>query len=401
MFPMTFNLADFKNSLLSRSSLQFPAGFPSSAPAVPNLSAPVKEEENSVDNSSSSLFQTLNSLTSNPDLIQANVDKILISDALDMVQSLPLDLQSANGSEGNESDSEENGGDDDSLTVAEITADTIQPDTITFGFQGPNLVPSYLNAHYTCETGSRLLFATALWVGRIPVFQLLPADLQTMLLTNAWPELFLLNFTQMVPQLSFSTIMTAMVDYFKQQVSQQEKVVASGTTTEKLIALSEMMALFNDAVHDLVRLQLDEHEYASLRAVLLFSARGARREYPRYVRHLDRAVHVATEALHTQLERRMTAQHRNGSFGDNGGEEDDELRTGSAGTNAVNVVLRVTTGLTKFTAPVVEELFFSNVAGQVQVENVIPYILKLGNSSSNTTVTIIVDYDYGAGPRNI
>lgn len=42
-----------------------------------------------------------------------------------------------------------------------------------FNLQTPEPVPPYLNMHYICESGSRLLFLSVHWARSIPAFQLL------------------------------------------------------------------------------------------------------------------------------------------------------------------------------------------------------------------------------------
>ena len=44
---------------------------------------------------------------------------------------------------------------------------------ISFDIQVPNLLPNYLSMHYVCETGSRLLFSTVMWVKKNSLFQML------------------------------------------------------------------------------------------------------------------------------------------------------------------------------------------------------------------------------------
>lgn len=54
----------------------------------------------------------------------------------------------------------------------------LQEQHIAFNLQIPGTVPSYLNIHYICESGSRLLFLSVHWAKSIPAFQSLRYRLQ-------------------------------------------------------------------------------------------------------------------------------------------------------------------------------------------------------------------------------
>lgn len=224
-------------------------------------------------------------------------------------------------------------------------------------------MPSYLNAHYTCETGSRLLFSTVLWIGKIPIFQQLPTNLQNMLIKSTWPEIFLLNFSQMASQLAFGSVMAAIVDYLKSLVVQEK------TPTEKIMEIAKTITSFNEIVRDLDRLQLDDLEFAALRVILLFNAKGVRREYPKYSRHMDKVLDLTLNFLRSQVEQKRA--------------EDSDGESDSLDNLFARILLKAS-ALSGFNAQIVEEIFFSNLVGQVQVENVIPYILRLGTSSNSS-----------------
>lgn len=395
MFPgLNFNLNDFKNA-----ALQFPNGAASGGVAGWNNNntssqnangssiKPEHRDEDSMDNKNTSLnfFQTLSTFTApNPDLIQANLEKMMVSDALEVVSCLPLDLHGGDpGDESgidekmdikHEADMDISGGggggggageeEEEYLTLADITVNTVLPDAvIPFTFKLPATVPPYLNAHYTCETGSRLLFSSILWLGKVPVFQQLPEDLQNALIRAAWAEIFVLNFVQMSGLLSFNAVMTCIVDYFKTVAGQEQ------TPVEKILTMSENVCLLNEFVRDTERLQLDDLSFAALRIVILFSARGVRRDFPQFSAQMSAVVDVASMELRRQLARSVDAN-------------DTLLDESKADEQFVRVIMRVAGALSKFNANVIEELFFTNMAGQVNVESVIPYILRLGNSSN-------------------
>lgn len=377
MFP--FNLNDYKNPGTGGGLLNNFPPFNNAAGAggggVGGAGKPdIRDDDSSMDKSSSmNLFQTLSSFTApNPDLIQANLEKMMISDTLEVISSLPVDLNGSSESGmddteiKNESDMD-NGDDEDYLSLSEIHVDTVLPDSvIPFSFKLPTTVPPYLNAHYTCETGSRLLFSSILWLAKVPVFMQLPEDLQNSLIKASWAEIFVLNFVQMSGQLSFNAVMTSLVDYYKAAVDQ--------TPIEKLLLLSDNVCLFNEFVRDTEKLQLDDLTYAALRIIILFSARGVRRDYPNFTAQLDAVVDVASQELRRQLVRN--------SDGSDAMDDMNRLKNGGADEQFVKIIMKLST-LSKFNGPVLEELFFTKMVGQVSVENVTPYILRLSRTNSS------------------
>lgn len=371
MFPLGFNLNDFKTAGTGVSN--FPPLGGAGGNGGPKQE--MRDDESSMDNNKSTsmnLFQTLSAFTApNPDLIQVNLEKMMVSDALEVISSLPVELSGdrSSGMDGgeteikNESDMDLNGDEDEYLQLGDISVDTVLPDSvIPFSFKLPTLVPAYLNAHYCCETGSRLLFSSILWLRKVPVFQQLPEDLQNALIRASWAEIFVLNYVQTSSLVSFNAVMTSIVDYFKATVAQEQ------TPMDKLLALSDNVCLFNEFVRDADKLQLDDLSFAALRIILLFNARGVRRDYPNFAAQLDAVVEVASQELRRQLAR-------------NHQEAADEMNGHKSGPDEqfVKIVMKMST-LSKFNAAMVEELFFTNMVGQVSVDTVIPYILRLGNN---------------------
>lgn len=88
-------------------------------------------------------------------------DKQMISKALDTMAR----VQCLNGNDFSSLAGEEK--------LFELDGPVLQDQHITFNLQIPGPVPPYLNVHYICESGSRLLFLSVHWARSIPAFQLL------------------------------------------------------------------------------------------------------------------------------------------------------------------------------------------------------------------------------------
>lgn len=160
-------------------------------------------------------------------------------------------------------------------------------------------MPTYLNVHYICESASRLLFLSVHWARSIPAFQLLESDIQCTLVRSAWCELFALGLAQCSQVMSLATILTAIVSHLQSSVQQGEKsqylCLLSGILKLEIvggflcpnrfrfISLIDKLSLqrvkhvtdhiykLQEYVGTMLRLQVDEHEYAYLKAIALFS----------------------------------------------------------------------------------------------------------------------------------
>lgn len=61
----------------------------------------------------------------------------------------------------------------ESEKIFEIDGPLLMEQNMVFNLQTPDPVPPYLNMHYICESGSRLLFLSVHWARSISAFQLL------------------------------------------------------------------------------------------------------------------------------------------------------------------------------------------------------------------------------------
>lgn len=95
------------------------------------------------------------------DALSIAKDKQTISKALDAMAR----IQCLNGNEFSALTTEEK--------LFELDGPLLQDQHISFNLQIPGPVPPYLNVHYICESGSRLLFLSVHWARSIPAFQLL------------------------------------------------------------------------------------------------------------------------------------------------------------------------------------------------------------------------------------
>lgn len=173
-------------------------------------------------------------------------------------------------------------GDDDYELEGPLLSDA----NIAFQLTTPSPMPVFLNAHYICESASRLLFLSVHWARSIGAFQLLASDTQVELVRGCWSELFVLGMAQCSQVMSLPAILTAIITHLQASVA-QDKVSAQRvklvTTVSVYIVykcifhdctfpqVTEHVLQLQDYVNTMSKLQVDEHEYAYLKAIALFS----------------------------------------------------------------------------------------------------------------------------------
>lgn len=91
-------------------------------------------------------------------------------------------------------------------------------------------------------------------------------DTQVTLLRGCWAELFALGLAQCSQSLSLSTILSALISHLHASIA-QDKISAL-----KVKQVTDHIVKLQDYVNAMNHLHVDEHEYAYLKAITLFSA---------------------------------------------------------------------------------------------------------------------------------
>ncbi|XP_036326152.1 nuclear hormone receptor HR78 isoform X1 [Rhagoletis pomonella] len=226
----------------------------------------------------------------------------------------------------------------------------------TFNLQAPTLVSAYLNLHYICETGSRIIFLSIFWMRKIMAFDQLDIRSQIKLLRASWPGLLAIALAQ-VRSLSVSTIITTLVANVR-QLAEIEKI-----EPQKIRKLSEHISRLHSYIQDTLALDLDDMEFALLRLAIFFNPHMLPRNRERNVRDFVRRVQLY---VLSSLRKHIASQLGN------------EMQAEERFSTLVLTLLP----LAALESDVVEELFFSSLIGQVQIDNMIPYILTLSANTS-------------------
>lgn len=218
-----------------------------------------------------------------------------------------------------------------------------------FHVQPPALVHSYLNMHYVCETGARIIFLTVHTLRKVPAFELLDAHTQMKLLRGAWPALLAVALAQCQRQLAVPTIIGQLVQSVR-QVADIDKI-----EPQKIAKLAQITRTLHDFVQELQTQDVTDLEFGLLRLVLLFN--------PLMLQQNRRERSLRAYVKRVQLYALST------------------LRRQSGGEERANGLFASLLPLSVLESDLTEELFFANLVGQMQIDAMIPFILMMCNSN--------------------
>ncbi|KAG8578079.1 hypothetical protein GDO81_010373 [Engystomops pustulosus] len=262
-----------------------------------------------------------------------------------------------NPSESSSQDSAENMDSGSSLFqdigVMEMEGPLLSESHISFKLTMPSPMPEYLNVHYICESASRLLFLSMHWARSIPSFQALGHEISISLVKACWNELFSLGLAQCSQVMNVSTILTAFVNHLHGM--QHDKL--SG---DKLKLVMDHIFKLQDFCNSMVKLGLDGYEYAYLKAIVLFSPDHPGLENASNIEKLQ-------EKAYMEFQDYVTKTY-----------PDDTYRLS-------RLLLRLP-ALRLMSAAIMEELFFAGLIGNVQIDSIIPYILRMENTDYNSQI---------------
>ncbi|KAM4676280.1 nuclear receptor subfamily 2 group C member 1 [Discoglossus pictus] len=240
------------------------------------------------------------------------------------------------------------------LNIVEIQGPLLSDAHIAFRLTMPSPMPEYLNVHYICESASRLLFLSMHWARSIPSFQALGQENSIALVKACWNELFSLGLAQCSQVMNVATILTAFVNHLHNGM-QHDKL--SG---DKLKLVMDHIFKLQEFCNSMVRLCLDGYEYAYLKAIVLFSP-----DHP----GLENVTHIEKlqEKAYMEFQDYVTKTY-----------PDDTYRLS-------RLLLRLP-ALRLMSAAITEELFFAGLIGNVQIDSIIPYILRMETADYNSQI---------------
>ena len=206
------------------------------------------------------------------------------------------------------------------------------------------------SAQFVCESAARLLFQSVHWVRALPAFQLLRSHTQLALLRSCWAELFAIGLAQCAGRLQLRSVLTAIVQRLQGSVDKLEE--------ENIASAMDHVLRLHDLVNTLNRLELDDREYACLRILVLFGA--------------------DPPGVSSAARRRLEAVQERVC---------QELRAHTASEERVSRLLLRLPALRALQSHVLVDLFFASLIGHVQMERVLPFILRMQPGQSGADLS--------------
>uniref|UniRef100_A0A182NTZ7 Nuclear receptor domain-containing protein n=1 Tax=Anopheles dirus TaxID=7168 RepID=A0A182NTZ7_9DIPT len=337
-----------------------------------------------------------------------SLDKSLLCSSLEFIQSMEQELNSnLNNNFGIKS--ELNNGSEEPCIEYDYGGIgrgemALTESCVNFDIQVPNVLPNYLSVHYVCETGSRLLFATVHWMKKNHVFQMLSDGFQGELVRQVWPELFMIGLAQSSGQLSFNTIMLALIQYMKTVILNRKY---SG---DVICYLKKYILLIQEFVNDLQKMNLTDQEYAYLRMLSIFNPDNVLQEKEKN-QHLVKLQELILSELrdyyrerHARLVSSESEENLRATEEDENDDEDDEdyyersqprrrrhqqhhdhhrqqQQQAQGEQRMMRLLLKLPTLRALNSKRDLEDLFFSNLIGQVQIDSVLTYVLQTNDGA--------------------
>ncbi|XP_077373810.1 nuclear receptor subfamily 2 group C member 1 [Festucalex cinctus] len=243
---------------------------------------------------------------------------------------------------------------DQSGPVVELEGSLLSDSHIPFKLMMPVPVPEYLNVNYICESASRLLFLSMHWARSIPAFQVLGGeeDNDINLMKACWNELFALGLAQCSNVMNVGTILSAIISHLQTSL-QEEKL-----SPDRVKLVMEHIWRLQEFCNSMSKLSPDAFEYAFLKAIVLFSP-----DHP----GIDNTLQIERfqQKAYMELQDYVTRTYPEDSY------------------RLSKLLLRLP-ALRLISAAVTEELFFAGLIGNVQIDSIIPYILKMDSTDYNS-----------------
>ncbi|XP_077369970.1 nuclear receptor subfamily 2 group C member 2 [Festucalex cinctus] len=243
-------------------------------------------------------------------------------------------------------------GQDQESPIIEVEGPLLTDGHVKFKLSMPSPMPEYLNVHYICESASRLLFLSMHWARSIPAFLALGQEENTGLVRACWNELFTLGLAQCAHVMNLSTILAAIVNHLQSSI-QDDKLSA-----ERVKQVMEHIWKFQEFCNSMTKLETDNYEYAYLKAIVLFSP-----DHP--------GVDCGGQVEKFQEKALMELQ-------------DYVQKTYPDDTYRLTRILTRLPALRLMNSSITEELFFTGLIGNVSIDSIIPYILKMETAEYNS-----------------
>lgn len=256
-------------------------------------------------------------------------------------------------------------------------ASMVDRDQIEFSIPPSPSLP--FTENFVLQSASRLLLNSFEWIkASNNAFKLLDIDVQTVLLQKNWFDLFALSMSQCAKNLSLSTILTN-INYQFQSNFNQGKIDRT-----KFLMIKEQLFYLQTFISECEHLNITSIEYAYLKLISLFDFDSLSLNF--FILSQDSVhnnlVNSADTNQQQQQQQSLAAAQKILCHKDQIKAfrvlACKELREKISQNNDVErlerLLLRISS-LKKMSTPLMEELFFNDAIGNVQIEGLIPSII--------------------------
>lgn len=244
-------------------------------------------------------------------------------------------------------------------------------DRAKFELPVPLPLPPVLNLDYIYETASRLLFLSVHWLKSIPELELAVGSLEEAILKARWGELFLLGLLQCAATFCLPSVLAAMRSHL------QTCAMLGQLKADKYAEVEEQLRGMEAVLERVEELRIGQREFAFLK-LISFTATDS--PATRQLRRLRKLQARACQELY------------------------EELGPGTEGLRRYSQLLLLLPALRSFARETLAELFFPRLSGTVQIENVIPFILKMdvlqvfGSASNDLAASAALSHSLAKAP---
>ncbi|XP_016314920.1 nuclear receptor subfamily 2 group C member 1-like [Sinocyclocheilus anshuiensis] len=242
--------------------------------------------------------------------------------------------------------------DEQTTALLELEGPLLSDMHVPFKLMMPLPLPDFLSLNYICESASRLLFLSMHWARSIPAFQALGSENSITLMKACWNELFALGLAQCSHIMNVETILTAIINHLQTSLDEEK------LSPERVKLVMEHIWRMQEFCNSMSRMSPDAYEYAYLKAVVLFSPD-----------------HCGVDGT-LQIERFQEKAYME--------LQDYVSKVYPEDTYRLSKLLVRLPALRLMSAAVTEELFFAGLIGNVQIDSIIPYILKMESTDYNS-----------------
>ncbi|XP_023332102.1 orphan steroid hormone receptor 2 [Eurytemora carolleeae] len=235
--------------------------------------------------------------------------------------------------------------------IRELPDTLITPDNLEFKIKMSDK-PEVFNVYFICEAASRVLFETVRWTRSVQVFESLHETTKTKILSKSWSDIFVLGLAQSKEALQLDSILESICSQLE-SVASMDRVSVS-----RVRQVTSTLTKIKEYINALSKLDLDQTEFALVKAIAIFGADqlSVNSEY----------LNLICDQLVTELREHAATVH-----------PDDPNRFSK-------LLLRLSP-LRSLQSDVIEEIFFTGLIGNIQIDTIIPYILQMDMDEYNTS----------------